>query len=53
MKWENDEYKDLKWQILDEVRYGLKKEHEKNITLKKLIDSIDEMFNDLLEKLDE
>lgn len=52
MNWENDRNKDLKWQIFDDMRKYLKCDDAEKITIKKLSDCIDDMFDKLLEVLD-
>lgn len=43
MKWENDIYRELKWEIFDLLIEGLSEESEK-ISIKAVMDSVDTMF---------
>ncbi len=51
MQWHNDKYKDLKYVIFDILREELAEHDAKLITVKKLTDSIDLMFDKLLEHI--
>ena len=48
MKWDKDEYRDLKHEIWELIRKELNDHHGKYITVKKLHDSIDNFFFDVL-----
>jgi hypothetical protein len=49
MKWDDDSNKYLKYHILDLLIFGLGADDAANISIKTLTDSIDEMFEKLLE----
>lgn len=49
MKWENDTYKDLKFVIFDILRKELNEEDGEKITIKMLVDGIDELFKNLID----
>lgn len=51
MKWKNDKYKDLKYLIFDVLRKELTVHDSELITIKRLTDSIDLMFDKLLEHI--
>jgi hypothetical protein len=44
MKWNNDEYSDLKWKIFELVRKELFVEHAKKLTIKEFAQAIDDFF---------
>jgi len=48
MRWKDDEYKNLKYSILNILVFGLKKEH--TIMMGKLGDAIDELFEKLTDR---
>lgn len=48
MKWDNDEYKDLKLTMFEIIRQELHIDHAKKITIKDLHVAIDEMFDKLI-----
>lgn len=45
MKWEDDEYKHVKWTIFNLIKENLLYEHSKTLTIKELTDSIDIFFD--------
>lgn len=47
MKWDDDLYKEEKWDIFEIVRYGLTQQHAENVSIKKLQDCIDALFDAL------
>jgi hypothetical protein len=49
MKWENDKYRFLKDDIFDSIVQGLQEADAEKITTKKVFDSIDLLFEKLLE----
>lgn len=50
MKWDKDEYRDLKHEIWELIRKGLNEHHAKYITVKKLHDAIDDLFENIITK---
>lgn len=49
MKWDNDEYGHLKWEVFDTLKY-LPYEVAKKITLAEVFEEIDLLFRRLFEK---
>ena len=52
MKWDGDEYKDLKWMIFDNIKEYLKEDHSMKITVRRATTLIDDMFERLLIETD-
>lgn len=52
MNWKGDKYKELKWMIFDLIKTNLTVEDSEKITVKKVSNSIDEMFEKLLDHSD-
>lgn len=50
MKWDNDPYHMLKWRIFDDIKDSLYDEDSKKVTMKTLMDAIDDMFVFMLNK---
>lgn len=53
MKWENDLYKDLKWQIFNILKIELPEKIAEKVTIKMATDSIDELIKKLTGENDE
>ena len=48
MKWDNDPHRTLKWFIVDAIRDNLPEKEASQISIKQLIDAIDNMIKELL-----
>lgn len=52
MKWDRDEYKELKWLIFDNIKHFLKEDHSMKVTIQRTTDVIDDMMQRLLIETD-
>lgn len=50
MKWKDDRYKNLKYEVYEIIRLGLENCDAEKITLRHLTDSIDEFFDKLTDQ---